>query len=383
MRAMSGEGEDTGGGRGGGIVPLAGETLFLVGRMQGLTRRRLDQLVRGQGGRLATRANARITLIAVANSAAGIVLGDGLLRLPAGLPPSAPLLGERQLRRMLGLLGPPEASERNLGAADLERLAGLSPRHLSCLVLFDVLDPVDERYSYRDLVAAREAGRLLARGIELGQVLEAAATLRRRGSHLAEARLTESPSGELVRDLAGQLAELSGQLRMQIDHKPRSVDELVAAAEEAELRGDFASAEALYTTALRADQTDPVLPFNLGNVFHAQERGAEAKVAWQIAVARDPAFAEAWYNLAMAAEDEERTDLAIAAYRRAVQAWPDYADAHFNLALLLTRLERCQEAVPHWDRFVELEPQSPKVATAKRAAALCRMQIRQEQTRTG
>ena len=89
-----------------------------------------------------------------------------------------------------------------------------------------------------------------------------------------------------------------------------------------------------------------MLPFNLGNVFDAQGRAAEAKIAWQIAVARDPAFAEAWYNLALAAEDEQQTDLAIAQYRRAVQAQPDYADAHFNLALLLTKLDRCDEALP-------------------------------------
>ena len=92
---------------------------------------------------------------------------------------------------------------------------------------------------------------------------------------------------------------------------------------------------------MRADTADPVLPFNLGNVFQAQGRATEAKVAWQIAVARDPAFAEAWYNLAQAAEDEQQTDLAVAQYRRAVQAEPGYADAHFNLALLLTKLDRC------------------------------------------
>ena len=124
---------------------------------------------------------------------------------------------------------------------------------------------------------------------------------------------------------------------------------------------------------MRADTADPVLPFNLGNVFQAEGRAAEAKVAWQIAVARDPAFAEAWYNLALAAEDEEQTDLAIAEYRRAVQAQPDYADAHFNLALLLTKLDRYAEALAIWERFLELDPSSRQAVIAKRAAALCRM----------
>jgi tetratricopeptide (TPR) repeat protein len=363
--------------------PLAGETLFLFGRVQGLTRRRLEQLVHLRGGRLAAKPMGRITLIAVGHSATAQAQPDGRVRLPAGLPATAALVSEKNLRRALGLAGPPDEVDRSLGSKDLERLSGLTPTQLSCLALFDVLEPIDDTYAYRDLVAAREAGRLLARGIELRRVLEAAIALGRRDTRLGEARLTEGPSGELVRELQGQLAELSGQLTMRLDHDAPSVDELVAAAEQAEERADLATAESLYTTAMRADASDPVLPFNLGNVFEAQGRGAEAKIAWRIAVARDPAFAEAWYNLAMAAEDEEHTDLALAEYRRAVQAQPDYADAHFNLALLLTRLDRCEEALATWERFLELQPQSGQAATARRAAALCRMRLRQQQAQAG
>jgi tetratricopeptide (TPR) repeat protein len=362
--------------------PLTGQTVFLVGRVQGVTRRRLEQLVRARGGRLVAKATARVSTIAVAHSAAAKVLPDGRVPLPAGLPAAA-LIGEYHLRRQLGLMRPPEPVDRSHGAADLERLSGLTSTLLSCLALFDVVEPVDGRYSYRDVVAAREAGRLLARGIALRQVLQAAITLRRRGSHLAESRLAEGPSGELLRELGGQLAELSGQLTMPLDHEVRSIDDLVTAAERAEEDEDLAAAESLYTTALRADANDPVIPFNLGNVFDAQERPAEAKIAWQIAVARDPAFAEAWYNLAMAAEDDEHTDLAIAQYRRAVQARPDYVDGHFNLALLLTKLDRYADALTIWERVLELAPGSKQGAMAKRAAALCRMELQQQRPKTG
>ena len=363
--------------------PLAGQTLFLSGRVQGLTRRRLDQLVRLRGGKLAGKPGARVTLIAVGHSATSIALADGRVRLPSGLPSTAMLVSEKELRRRLGLLGPPPGVDRSMGSPEIERLAGLTPTLVSCLALFDVLEPVEGRFAYRDLVAAREVGRLLARGIELRQVLGASVTLGRRGSHLAEARLTEGPSGELVRELGGQLAELSGQLTMRLEQEVRGIDELVAAAEQAEDDNDLATAESLYTTAMRADGNDPVLPFNLGNVFDAQGRAAEAKIAWQIAVARDPAFAEAWYNLAMAAEDEAHEDLAVAEYRRAVQAQPDYADAHYNLALLLTKLDRCEEALATWERFLELAPKSGQANTARRAAALCRMRIKQKQAQTG
>ena len=363
--------------------PLARQTVFIVGRVHGVTRARLDQLVRVRGGKLATRPTARVTTIAFGHSAVASVLSDGRLKLPAGLPASAAMISERELRRRLGILAGPPGVERNLAAADIERVAGLTPRQRACLALFDVIEPVAEHYAYRDLVAAREAGRLLGRGIELRHVLEAAITLSRRGTHLSEARLTDGPSGELLREVAGQLAELGGQLTMRLDPEVRSIDELVAAAEQAEESSDFATAENLYATAMRADANDPVLPFNLGNVFDAASRPAEAKIAWQIAVARDPAFAEAWYNLAMAAEDEGHADLAIAEYRRAVQAEADYADAHFNLALLLTRLERCAEALPVWERFLELEPSSSQSSTAQKAIALCRMRLQQDRTQTG
>ena len=198
------------------------------------------------------------------------------MQLPPGLPATASLISENVLRRELGLLEPPPAVERSLGQAEVERLAGLAPNLVSCLVLFDVLEPVDERFAYRDLVAAREAARLLKRGVALSDVLEASIALRRRGGHLAEARLTEGPSGALVREVAGQLAELSGQLTMRLPMRPeqkaRSLDDLLVEAEEADERGDHATAESLYTTAMRADAADPVLPFNLGNVFQAQGR---------------------------------------------------------------------------------------------------------------
>jgi hypothetical protein len=367
-------------------TPLSGQTLFLVGRLQGLTRRRLDTLVRLRGGKLAARPGRTVTLIAFGHSAGERALDDGRVALPPGLPATAALISENVLRRQLGLLGPPEEVDRSMGRGEIERLGGLTPNLVSCLVLFDVLEPVDERFAWRDLVAAREAARLLKRGVAIGDVLEAAVALSRRGSTLAEARLTEGPAGELLREVGGQLAEFSGQLTMfgrEGQQKPRSIDDLLAEAEDAEAAGDHATAESLYTTAMRADTADPVLPFNLGNVFQAEGRAAEAKVAWQIAVARDPAFAEAWYNLALAAEDEQQSDLAIAEYRRAVKAQPDYADAHFNLALLLTKLERCDEALAAWQRFLELEPSSQQAGIAQKAIALCRMKIQQDRAQTG
>jgi tetratricopeptide (TPR) repeat protein len=323
-------------------------------------------------------------MVAIAHTAAAsVACPDGTLRLPRGLPPSAVIVSENDLRRRLGVLSPPPPVVRGLGADELQKVAGLTATLIACLALFDVLEPEHDRFGYRDLVAAREIGRLLGGGVAFGRILEAALALRRRGIHIAEARLAENLGGELGRDVAGRIAELNGQLAMPLERGPGGLDAILAAAERAEEEDDLKAAESLYATAMRADPTDPVLPFNLGNVFDAQGRTAEAKIAWQLAAKRDPAFAEAWYNLALTAEEEEEPDRAVAFYRRAIQAQPDYPDACFYLGLLLTRLDRFPEALPVLERLVALEPGSQRAVQARRAAALCRIQMRSNAARAG
>ena len=309
------------------------------------------------------------------------------MRLPAGLPATAPLISENVLRRQLGLLEPPPEVERSLGRDEIERLSGLTPNLLSCLVLFDVLEPVDERFAYRDLVAAREAARLLKRGVALGDVLDASISLRRRGGHLAEARLTEGPSGALVREIAGQLAELSGQLTMPLplrpEQKARSLDDLLVEAEEAEAAAITPRPRA--STRRRCAPTPPTRCCRSISATSSRRRAAPPRPRWRgrsrwRAIRPLPRPGTTWPRRR---RTSSRPISPSPQYRRAVQAEPDYADAHFNLALLLTRLERCGEALAAWERFLELEPSSPQAGTAHKAIALCRMKIQQERAQAG
>src|SRR5689334_20075501 len=104
---------------------LKGETLFQVGRLHGLTRRRLEELVRARGGKVAAKPTPRVSVISFGHSADSSVLPDGQLRLPTGLPATAAMISENELRRRLGLLGAPPQIERTLGVSDLQRLTGL------------------------------------------------------------------------------------------------------------------------------------------------------------------------------------------------------------------------------------------------------------------
>lgn len=362
---------------------LAGETVHVVGRLHGLAASRLERLLAERGAKLAKRLSARVSLVALAHSTASVVENDGTLRFPFELPPRVELISEGELRRLLGLLPPREPSEQSLAVADLERVSALPSAVIACLVLFDVLDLAGGRYAYRDLLAARETKRLLDAGASLRGIIEADIELRRRGRSLPDARLTVSSSGQLFHSVGGALADLSGQFAMPFRGEAIDVDDTFQAAEAAEQDGDLAKAESLYATLMRIEQSDPVLPFNLGNVLREQGRTAEAKVAWQMAAARDPSFAEAWYNLALAAEDDGQEELAAEQYRRALRARPDYEEAHFNLALMLTRADRFAEAMPLWESLPGRRLTPAQVSTARRAAKLCAMQLAAEQSQAG
>ena len=122
------------------------------------------------------------------------------------------------------------------------------------------------------------------------------------------------------------------------------------------------------------DRSDPVLALQSRQRARRQARPAEAALAYQEAIARDPGFAEAWLNLGLLREGAGERGAARECYDAAIRARPDYADALFNLALLLTRDERHEEALPLWERFLALDPGGQEAQQARRLATLCRMQ---------
>jgi len=132
---------------------------------------------------------------------------------------------------------------------------------------------------------------------------------------------------------------------------------------------------------MRADTVDPVLPFNLGNVFQAQGRSTEAKVAWQIAVGGDPAFGRGLVQPRPGGRDErpDRSRHSPNTARRAGAVGLHRRRISLGAAAHPARALRRSAAV--WDRFLELEPSSGQTSTAQKAIALCRMRIQQDPRR--
>src|SRR3954469_18936374 len=136
------------------VRPLS---LYVFGRLRGVTRQRLSGLVAAAGGRLIRRPGPTVNLVAVGHGTALSGLAEGrLISLPSGLPATAPTISELGLKRLLGLAGPLPEEHRALTDLALARSARLDLDLVSCLALYDVLEPVEGRYGYRDLLAARE-----------------------------------------------------------------------------------------------------------------------------------------------------------------------------------------------------------------------------------
>jgi tetratricopeptide (TPR) repeat protein len=349
-----------------------GFCLYVVGRLRGIPRGRLVEAVQATGGHLVRTPGSRVDVVAVSHSSARVTLVEAPPpTLPVGIPSDAMRISELTLKRRLGLLQE-SAGHQNFSAADLGRASGLSPEVIACLALFDVLEPAEGQFGFRDLRAAREAARLLQLGFGLDEIVEASVVLRQSGRGLHDTSVTEAPWGELMQRVGGRTGRLNGQYVLPLEEENASAEELIAQAEICEEAGDLTGAERLYRIAHWIDRLDPVIPFNLGTILDRLGCAKEAMLFYQQAIGRDPDFPDAWVNVAALQEAAGETARSEESLRRALACVPDHPLALFNLGRLLTSSERFGEAVPVWERCLATSPSGEDRRTASRLRLLCR-----------
>ncbi len=108
-----------------------------------------------------------------------------------------------------------------------------------------------------------------------------------------------------------------------------------------------AEARHAYEQALALDPTLADAHVNLGRLFHAAGETAPAEAHYEAAIRHAPGDAIAHFNLGGLLEDTGRAPAAVDSYERALGADADFADAHYNLGLLLDRLRRRTGAMAH------------------------------------
>src|SRR4051812_33993500 len=138
-------------------MSLSAEKVHIHGRLRGLTKRRVAQLAAQAEAKMA-RPPASATVVVLGHGSATSTLeDDGTLDLGFSPVPEVRLESENRFKARLGIPAGANVSEdvaRTLPASQLEKNGGLTSRQLRALELYDVVDPLDGLYSYRDLVAA-------------------------------------------------------------------------------------------------------------------------------------------------------------------------------------------------------------------------------------
>jgi tetratricopeptide (TPR) repeat protein len=361
---------------------LAGERIALIGRFERLPASRLARETAARGGTVARRLGGGSTGVVVGRGAAAMA-EDGRLAalLDRAEGAGAWVAGETTFLRRLGLAPRLPEGNRALDTASLARSAGLAPRTLEVLALFDLVEAADGRYGFRDLVAARQVAALLAAGAPLGAVIAAAGELRRRApaeNPLARERLALGVDGSIALRLGDRLGEISGQLRLPLpEAAPTPLLELLLAAEAAADEDGPEAAIPLYRRYLAAAPDDAVARFNLATLLAAAAREDEARETLMAAVRLDPGLAEAWYNLAHLAEAAGRAAAARSYLDRALAVDPEYGDALYNRARLALAKEDFAAAAALYERYVALDPASEWSGRARRALRYCRLMLQQ------
>ena len=362
-------------------LDFSGRTVAFAGRLASLSRRIAARAIEARGGIPRLALTRRTDILAVGHGSYGLLETGRLQHLldRAGRFGAA-CVSENALLRALELLPDPRHEQRTIAIEDIAALSRLELSAVRALVLFDVIEPWQDRCAFRDLITARTAFRLLQDQLSLPTVIAALLKFRRRTG----AGTTPPPIPNLVRDgrngvvidIGGALAELNGQLRLPLSEFANpSLEEIYESAEEAEDSGDWTEAARLYRRCLDLDRSDPSPAFNLANVLCRLGRAKEAKLYLWMAVGIDPTLADAWYNMAHVLEAEGDIVAARAHLRRAIEAEPTHGDAIYNLAHLCWESGDYAEATSLWQRYLATDAESDWARKARHGIALCRMHL--------
>jgi tetratricopeptide (TPR) repeat protein len=288
------------------------------------------------------------------------------------------VVSERRFLRSIGLLSPPRAEARTFSAADIAARAKLEPDLLDLLAVFDVVEPDEaDRYGFRDLKAAMQAGRLL-QSTGLAELVYACSRMRESlgaESPLSELNVQCDSLGNIVLAAGDRKAEVTGQVLLDLDHTAPTVVVLLANAEEAREAGNTDYAVQLLRQALHASPKDLDTLFELGSLLCEQDHFAEGVALLRKAAVLRPRFAEAWYNIGHALERQGRRDDARKAYEDAAAADPGYADPLYNLGMLDLDAGRFSAAVHRFEAYLAIDTTSAWALKARKALALARMSL--------
>ncbi|MGA0603327.1 tetratricopeptide repeat protein [Caulobacter sp. KR2-114] len=352
--------------------------IALYGRFSPGGRERLQGQVLAGGGTVARDLTRRSGALVVGAQAWALVDGGALVeRLAAARERGLPAYGERSFAALLADDDPRAGATAPLATALAQ--SGLGREDAEVLAAFDLItlaraEGGAETCRFGDPKVMRAAADLLAAGRTPGEVVRLLGEARDKAP-VGRHRVVPAHAGAAALQWDDGRTTLEGQGLLPLDEDHASLDDLFEAATLAEVEGDDDRAARLYDLCARADRTDPIAPYNFGNIRLGQGAHDEAAMAYRRALARDARFAEARYNLAQALEAAGRAEAADAELSRLLELDPGHADAVFNLAQLRLKADDLTGARALFERYLALDPPDDWAATAHKAIAYCQARL--------
>ena len=95
---------------------------------------------------------------------------------------------------------------------------------------------------------------------------------------------------------------------------------------------------------------------SLGNILKAQNNFDEALKMYEIALSKNPEYAEACYNLANLLQEKNKLDEAMEMYAKSLLLNPHNATAFYNLGIILHAKNRHNEAIAMYKKALAINP---------------------------
>lgn len=364
----------------GPVVPgaCAGLEVCVAGHLASMSAREARERVEAAGGRLVEAPGAAPGWVVVGDREAPLgadgeltaALREARARIDAGA--ALEILSEDAWLDRLGLRTHGAELHRLYTTTQLARILDVPARRLRSWVRAGLITPVRTNrrltyFEFRQVAGARALARLCASGVSTRRIRSSLEELSRWWPGAADAlnQLTalEEGGAVLVRTERGDLAETSGQLRLEFEGSstpPPILEgdpwfERALALEQEERLEDAVQA---YARALDPERPRAEVAFNLGNALYALDRPEDAAAAFTLATEVEADYVEAWNNLGNALSAIGRPAEARRAFERALAIEPEYADAHFNLGETLADQGDWQGAREHWRAYLAQDPSS-------------------------
>ena len=157
-------------------------------------------------------------------------------------------------------------------------------------------------------------------------------------------------------------------------HSASSVAPLLAQAQDALDRKDYAAAAPLLEKVVAAKPTDALPHFDLGVAYSQLKRNPEAIAEFRQAISLDPNYAPAHLNLGLLLLDSDPA-AAAASFERAAQLMPGQVRPVYLAAEALERAGKRAEAIAQYRAAVALAPKDDAILDRACSRAACRRPI--------